>query len=322
MTILLAHAVLAAALCSGLAGQTPGGGPGRQPGPGTLKPEPVTFTPARVFDDLREAAQASPIAERLTVTVKGEQSPVSANIVLRIAPGRERDQRDSRVSIEGGSLRVYATGGTKDAPGELIAVSTTNSAVYYRLPLEGAPTLAALSEALLPLPLPTLAVYFAPGGAAVADPTPLTRNITWEPTTVQVAEPPLPPIVLTGAMKGQPGQPATLHLEYQQGRLRLRSFSAPLAVSGASPRTLTVTAAWIEPGDPQSWVIDVAGRTRVNTLAGLGLKPESPAAVEPAKTPEGGQPKSEPPPPAAPAPAEPKPSAPPATDPPKPGPKP
>jgi hypothetical protein len=302
----------------------------RQPGV-SPKPEPTTtLTPTRVFTDARDAARdqsgdasdanrdvtkAAPIAERLTVTVKGaEQSAASANIVLRIAPGKERDRRDSQVSIDAGPLRIYARGGTKESPGEVTAVSTANPSTYYRVPLETPPTVAALSSALLPLPLPTLAIYFAPEGEPLTDPTPLTRGIAWQPVAVPVNDL-RPPITLTGTVDGKNGTAgnASIHFEYQQDRLRVRSFSAPVTSGGADARTLSITVAWIDPGDPKSWTIDVTGRTRVETLGALGTKIEPPAPPEGKKPdetpPKPDQPKAEPPksePPKADPPSEPK----------------
>jgi len=273
--MMIAVAAVVALTCSA---PQPGGAP-RPPGGGPpLKPEPVPVSAAQVFRDLRDSIQIEPIAERLTVTVRSEQTPVSANIVLRIAPGAQRDLRDARVSVEAGPLRVYARGGTEESPGEVTAVSASNAAVYYRVPLTGPPTLKALSDALMPLPLPTLAFCFAPEGA-VADPTPLTRGIRWEGTVRNPLEP-FAPLTLTGVMEGKPEQPVTLALEYPQKRLRLRSFTAPLSGGGGSARTLQIVAAPLEPGDPAGWVIDVTGRTRVETLAGLGAQPHEPAKTD------------------------------------------
>ncbi|MDP1661565.1 MAG: hypothetical protein Q8L55_06575 [Phycisphaerales bacterium] len=247
------------------------------------KPEPtVELSAARVFTDAREAARSAPIAERLTVTVKQpEHTPLSAALVLRIAPGKQRDGADTLVSIDAGDLRIHARGGTKDEPGELIAVSVSNPTAYYRTALDGPPTAAAISAALLPLPLPTLAVYFAVEGQALAEPTPLTGNIAWSAVSLPINDL-RPPITLTGTIDGKPG--ASILFEYQQDRLRLRSFSSPL-VRGRDARVLQVTAAWIEPGDPKSWLIDVSGRTRVESIAALGTRVEPPSPP-PAPTPE------------------------------------
>lgn len=287
---------------------------------GTAQPKPdptVELSAARVFTDAREAARSAPIAERLTVTVKQpEHTPMSAALVLRISPGKQRDGADTLVSIDAGDLRIHARGGTKDEPGELIAISVSNPTAYYRVVLDGPPTLAALSAALLPLPLPTLAVYFGTEGQALADPTPLTGNIVWSPVSVPINDL-RPPITLSGTIDGKSGGGgggsgggggASMLFEYQQDRLRFRSFTSPL-VRGRDARVLQVTAAWIEPGDPKSWSIDVSGRTRVESLAALGTRVEPPPPIpapapEPEKKPAD-QPVAEPPkvaPPSAPAP--------------------
>ncbi len=287
-------------------------GPAGQVGNGQPKPEPtIELSAARVFTDARDSARSAPIAERLTVTVKQpEHTPVSAGLVLRIAPGKQRGGADTLVSIDAGDLRITARGGSKEEPGELVAVSATNPTAYYRAPLEGPPTAAAISAALLPLPLPTLAIYFAAEGQALADPTPLTGNIAWNSVNLPINDV-HPPITLTGTIDGKPG--ASILFEYQQDRLRLRSFTSPL-VRGRDARVLQVTAAWIDPGDPKSWQIDLTGRARVMSIAALGTRVEpppspsappatpAPPAVEPDKKPTD-QPasadpeKAEPPPP-------------------------
>lgn len=303
--ILAATFILAVPAASPASVQPSSGGAG-----GKHQPEPkplIPMTAARVFTDARDALRTGPLASRLTVTVihKG-RSPSSANILLRTASGKERDQRDARVSIDAGDLRIYAEGG------QLTAAIASNPTTYYRVDIEGPPTLAAISKALHPLPIPELSVFFADGDA-VKDPTPLTRGIAWNPITRSIDDP-TAPITLTGAVEGREGE-ATMTLEYQtvqrdkqrENLLRMRSFSCPLASAGvagtgsAEERSLSITSAWTDPGDPAKWKIDTTTRTRVDSLAALGIKieppPSAPPAVPPATPPTA---------PAAPAPAEPK----------------
>lgn len=257
--MILAPILIAAALSP-----QPGAGTspvGRQP----IKPEPIPVSALRVFTDARDAARKAPIAERLAITIKEkDRTPVTAAVVLRIAPGVERDQHDAAVSIEAGELRVYTQGG------ELTAAINSNPATFYRAAYGGTPGPAMLKELLQPMPLPTLAIYFAPDGQTVSDPTPQTRGISWQPTAL------LPsgeePITLAGTIDGKPG-PAIV---FDRATYRLRSFTAPLG----EERTLTITATPTDPGDPKTWPIDVSKRTRVAALKDLGTKPE-PARQEP-----------------------------------------
>ncbi|MBY0307571.1 MAG: hypothetical protein K2Q09_02410, partial [Phycisphaerales bacterium] len=268
---------LAVLLAAGMAGQPGGGGPARERQP----PPHVRIEAHAPFDDARGELLAGPMAERLTVQVRGKAgSPASATLLLRTAPGTQRDQRDAQVSIEAGDLRVYASAG------RLTAVSASNPAAYYEAEFDGPPDAGAVARTLRPLPLPELAVMFARGGEPVAQLTPITRRVRWEGTAVPV-DPAPTQITLVGpaegAAPGPAGGAATVVFEYQPnpqdrrspGRLRLRSFSSPLP-GGGDERMLTVTSAWVEPGDPALWKIDTAKRTRVDSLAALGIKVEPP----------------------------------------------
>ncbi|HYD01251.1 MAG TPA: hypothetical protein VEB22_08500 [Phycisphaerales bacterium] len=308
----LAAALIAASL---LVGTVEGAGVVRQPNGPKLE-QPVPLPKGALIREVRDAVRQGPIAERLTVEVRHpEKSTERANITLRIAPGAARDFHDAQVAIDAGQLRVHARGGTVEQPGELIAVASSNPTVYYRVPLQGAPTLAALSAALLPLPLPTLTIYFARDDETLSEPTPLTRGISWGDASLLPSDPSAP-VTLTGTVLLRPDAAAAMLFEFQQDRRRFRSLTAPVSSGGKDRRVLTVTAAWIDPGDPKTWTIDTAGRTRVETLAALGTKiepkkPEEPAKPEapkpdPAK-PEPARPEKEP---AGPSPANPEPPAP------------
>lgn len=272
-------AVIAVAALCAHADHQPGAGGGKQP------PEPKTTAihPHMPFDDCREAMLTGPMAERLTVTVRSKgQSAASANILLRTAPGKERNQLDAKVSIEAGDLRVYAEGGT------LTAVAASNPTAYYSVDLEGPATPDVLAKALHPLPLPELAVFFSPEGSVVTQVTPVTRPVTWAPTTVPL-DPPLSSITLSGDAQGK--SRASITFEYQtevQGRpvaprLRIRSFACPLPSSANDERTISITSAWTDPGDPVSWKITTDKRTRVDSLAALGIKVEPPPPPAPEK---------------------------------------
>ncbi|HZW07062.1 MAG TPA: hypothetical protein VFF65_08050 [Phycisphaerales bacterium] len=280
----LAVALIAASLSSG------------QPNGPKLDP-PIPLPKGALFREVRDAARQGPIAERLTVEVRHpEKSTERANITLRIAPGTARDAHDAQVAIEAGQLRIHARGGTVEQPGELIAVASSNPTAYYCAALDGPPTITALSAALLPLPLPTLAIYFARDDETLSDPTPLTRGISWGDAAL-LPNDPLAPLTLAGTVPSRPETAAAMLFEFQQDRRRFRSLTAPVSSGGKDRRVLTITAAWIEPGDPKTWAIDTAGRTRVETLAALGVridppkKPEDPAKPEAPK----GDPPKEPP---------------------------
>ncbi len=261
-----------------LAVQPPAGG-GGVGGKNPPEPKTINVSPSQVFTDARDVLRGAPHAQRLTVTVihKG-RTPSSANIVLRIAPGKERSQRDAKVSIDAGDLRIYA------ADGQLTAVLASNPTTFYRAEFEGPPTLAALSGALHPLPIPELAIFFADGDP-VSEPTPLTRGITWSPVTRSIDEP-TTPLTITGTIDGRPGPSMTFEYQtvqrdrHKESLLRLRSFTCPIGpASSVEERTLSTISAWIDPGDPASWKIETANRTRVDSLAALGIK------IEPTKTP-------------------------------------
>ncbi|MFT3686074.1 MAG: hypothetical protein QM783_14335 [Phycisphaerales bacterium] len=300
-------AIVVGSVIAGASGAQPGsGGGGGGEGKKKEEPKPVDLPLHRPFDDARETLRQGPTAQRIAVTIKSKgQSPAGANVLLRIAPGKERDQRDAKVSIDAGDLRVYA------ADGQLTAIAASNPTTYFMVDLDGPPTPRAIAKVLHPLPLPELAVFFAPGGSVVDELTPYTRQIEWQPTKVLI-DPPPTQITLNGSVEGKPG--ASIVFEYQPdpqdrraaGRLRIRSFTCPITgtvgggvgggTSGASEeRTLTTMSNWLDPGDPAAWKIATDKRTRVDSLAALGIRidpppastpPASPSPANPTGTPE------------------------------------
>lgn len=186
-------------------------------------------------------------ADRVRVTLaqpSGRSDMLS--LVIRCVPGAAGLAR-----IELGDVVLGATHGRLTAVHE--EDPTTYAVVATGAGLNPADVLRVL---LPPLPIPQLSLAFDPGDV---DWCPLVRGVRWE-SAVRIGQGGESGIRLSGSSEAGPAS-----LELIAGRVR--RFEAILdAATGAS---IIVEAEPVEPGNPDAWALDTAGRRRVDSLADL-----------------------------------------------------
>jgi hypothetical protein len=223
----------------------------------TLQPQPraLAIPPQMIIDDLRESYSLL-FAEEVEVRYRAPQAPVRTDsFTVRIDPGDDPDHRPARLRLDLGPLRILF------ADGQMTAVSQAAPEVYFRQHYQGPITPALLARVLPPLPLPQLALA-ALHGDAFSSPTVYTPDIHWVSGTLEADG---RPAIMTMIGSGPSGN---VEVTANAETARLTRMVLQIRSAGSeAPMVLTMRA--IEPGDPETWSIDIGARRAVDSLSEL-----------------------------------------------------
>lgn len=273
--------------------------------------EPVDLVSA--LADLRAAYAGSMTQERVEVAVRKSPAAGAAGgqtwreqYVVRIDPGSPRSTAGIGCRLELGELNVWwaaaglsTSGGAAPGPdgtppgaaaalrgATLIAVHDRDLASCYLARVEGALTPVKLDAALMPVPVPQVALAFAREqdlGVVMQGLTSYTPEITWESASRDERKPPGDVVIIgrvngTAVPTGGPGSAtrpakATLVSDFRTGRLK--RFTAEID-EGRLELDLRVKGETAL--DRVEWAIAPLGRVVVKELAALGPRPGDAAA--------------------------------------------
>jgi hypothetical protein len=171
-----------------------------------------------------------------------------------------------RALLEMGPLRLFAGGGS------VVLVNNNVPGKYVQRDYTGPLTAAALADLTPPLIAPELPLAL---GEAFTAPTPYTAGVTWAAAAIDTS-------IRGRFLKLSGSTPASqVVVSANPDTGRLARLTAALQ-SGDGASTLDLAIRPVQPGDPDSWSINTAGRTRVKSLADLKPSSAPPAgAVQP-----------------------------------------
>ncbi len=160
--------------------------------------------------------------------------------------------------------------------GWMIAESASGGSRVFERSFNGAITPELLGTIMPPVPAISIAIASDQNGEGgegdhgmLANPTPFTRHVSWMGAEA-IDDAAGTRIVLHGRMGGPGGAAGdaecTLTADARTGRVRRFESVIP---QPTGPMRLTLECRAIEPGEPATWAIPTANRTRVETLAGL-----------------------------------------------------
>jgi hypothetical protein len=223
------------------------------------QPRGHAIPPQMIIDDLRESYSLI-IAEEVEVRYRAPQAPVRTDsFTVRIDPGADPDHRPARLRLDLGPLRIHF------ADGQMTAISQAAPEVYFQQRYQGPITPALLARMLPPLPLPQLALATV-AGDTFSSPAVYTPDIHWISGTLDAD---VRPAIMTMIGSGPSGNVEVI-ANAETARL-LRVLLQIRSAGAEAPMELTMRA--IEPGEPETWAIDIDGRRPVNSLS--ELRPQS-----------------------------------------------
>ncbi|MFM9996025.1 MAG: hypothetical protein ACKVU4_09505 [Phycisphaerales bacterium] len=221
--------------------------------------QPIGVDPRVPLEEARAEYRAGVTADAVEVTLRPPSGPPrTERIVVRIdAAGIGDGDTVRRVLLELGPLTVFAGGG------RIVAVHAGEPGLYWRAEYDGPLAPGVFGDMLPPLPVPQLTLA-APDEGAFRVPVPHAPAVEWLSATLDPAGR-TPVFVVSG--RGEAG-PVSATFDAESHRLsRFRAeFPGP---SGSGVTVLELRCRAIEPGNPERWEPDGAGRQRVAMLADL-----------------------------------------------------
>jgi hypothetical protein len=219
------------------------------------QPRGHAIPPQMVIDDLRES-YAGIIAEEVEVRYRAPQAPVRTEMfTVRMAPGDDPGRGPARLRLELGPLRIVYAGG------QMTAVSQSAPEFYFRQRYEGPISPSLLARTLPPLPVPQLALA-AGNDVAFSAPSVYTPSVGWVSASLDAdARPALMTMIGTG-----PG--GNVEIIANADTARLMRVLLQVRAAGAEA-AMELSMRPVDPGDPEQWLIDTAGRTPVSSLSQL-----------------------------------------------------
>ncbi|MGE3108085.1 MAG: hypothetical protein AB7O77_06990 [Phycisphaerales bacterium] len=241
-------------------------------------PEPVDLDLALL--SLRSAYTTGVTEEFVEVIVRrGVSAPLRESFIVRLDPGSgTKHPHTCRLELD--LLTVYWTLSPAAPEGRpsLVAVHERNSACMYEHPVEGVLNVQKLADALLPLPVPQLALALDPDlQAAAGRPmrwlTPYTPSILWTSASKDPRRAP-GDIIIDGTCEPVsvpgPGEPTIpsgkTSATFDESTGRLKRFTAEID-GGKIELELRIRPE--RSLDRHSWPVSTAGRARVAALADL-----------------------------------------------------
>lgn len=235
--------------------------------------EPVD--PALILSALRGSLAKGPIAQTVRVSIKPLGKPARTDeFTIRLSPGRAPDAAGASLRLEMGDLIVYAGDGT------IVATHAADATACFVAQYTGPLRASSLSPHLPPIPAPLLALALPSSADTPVPPnvsldlTPYTPRITWRTADVS-GEPDAEIVTLRGVRDPFPGEHPAEGANPDSAVLATlvidASTSRPTRFSAVLPDSAELRLDFqpIPPGEPASWAIDPANRTRVDSLTAL-----------------------------------------------------
>lgn len=204
---------------------------------------------------VRDSYRSGPVVERVELSAAlvqdaGAKPPHALRSVVTASLNAAGDKPSLKLELS--DLVLHAQGN------ELTAINRLEQRTYAAIELKSL-TLEGLAEHLPPVPLPQIAFAF---GNDKAELFKGIGEIAWgAPTAAAAAN--FKIYSISGTHKS-----GTIDMKINGATWRLMQLSAQFTRAGARTQvTLDVTP--VEPGVPANWVIDVANREKVTTLAQL-----------------------------------------------------
>lgn len=221
--------------------------------------QPIGVDPRVPLEEARAEYRAGVTADAVEVTVRPPSGPPrTERIVVRIdAAGIGDGDTARRVLLELGPLTVFAGGG------RIVAVHAGEPGLYWRTEYDGPLGPGVFGDTLPPLPVPQLTLA-APDEGAFRVPIPHAPAVEWLSATLDPTGR-TPVFVVSGR-----GEAGLVSATFDAESHRLSRFRAEFpSPSGSGVTLLELRCRAIEPGNPERWEPDGAGRQRVAMLADL-----------------------------------------------------
>ncbi|MGH7242104.1 MAG: hypothetical protein ACREJD_01645 [Phycisphaerales bacterium] len=217
-------------------------------------PVPQQATVEQVpFDKTIRAYRSGPVAEGLQIRVKDDHGHERrSEIVVKVDAGG--DQGPLRARFDLGELSISIEGD------KMVAMHRLEKNRFAEFTLAKGPLLASLESVMPALMLPQLVL--ADRGTNRLDDLgllPAGAQVHWEPGVV---DRPTGRLLFNGASGD-----STMKMLVDRNSGRLASLQ--VASASGPIRNIDMTARSISPGESESWMLDIAGRQRVDALSDL-----------------------------------------------------